>query len=51
MIEDIVLHTFPDWVVRLSRSMVGSGASVWTWLSLFIGVALVFIAYVRLLAS
>ncbi|MEE9432898.1 MAG: hypothetical protein V3V15_01500 [Sphingorhabdus sp.] len=51
MAEGIAFLAFPDWIIRFSRSMMNSSSSIWAWLSLLIGAALILIGYVRLLAS
>ncbi len=51
MIEGFAFLAFPDWMVRLARSMMSASGAIWAWLALAIGVGLIFMAYVRLLAN
>jgi len=51
MLEGIAFLAFSDWMVKLSRNIMGSAAAVWAWAALAIGLALIFISYVQFLAS
>jgi len=51
MIEGFAFLAFPDWMMKIARQFMSSGAPVYAWISLALGVIFMAMGYVRLLAS
>ena len=51
LLEGVAFLAFPDWMLWMSRQLVGAKSSIWAWFAFLIGIAFLCLGYVRMLAS